>query len=295
MKKKWTNDPAWTPWAFLAVPLALYFIWVVAPIFQSFAFAFTKRDSIVYGAAWAGLANFRRLFRDPQFWLAVKNNFFWLVFFVGVPVPIGLGAAMLFNSKLPGNRVYKTLFYLPMTLSFTIIGTIWMWIYNPDFGALNVFLRSIGLESLALPWLGDRRYMTGALIAVGVWRQVPYVMILYLAGLQGVPTEVLEAALIDGANAWQRFRKVILPLLMPATVVAVTISIIDSLRAFDVVYVMTNTKARAAEVLASYMYSSAFGYSDYGYGSAIAVIQFLITLVFILVYVGDVLKKEEAR
>ncbi len=283
------------PWAFLALPLAMYLVWVIVPIFESFAFAFTKRDSIIYGAVWVGLDNFKRLLGDGQFWLAIKNNFAWLLFFVLIPVPLGLLVAMLFNSGYKGDKLFKTLFYLPMTLSFTIIGTIWMWIYNPDFGALNTFLRSLGLGDIAVQWLGDRRYMTGALIAVGIWRQVPYVMILYLAGLQGVPPELVEASLIDGANAWQRFRRVILPLLMPATVVAVTISVIDSLRAFDIVYVMTNTKARAAEVLASYMYSSSFAFSDYGYGSAIAVVQFLITLVFILVYVNDVLKKEDAR
>jgi ABC-type sugar transport system permease subunit len=283
------------PWAFLALPLAMYLIWVIIPIFESFLFAFTKRDSIAYGSVFVGLANFKRLLTDGQFWLAIKNNLFWLIFFVGIPVPLGLLVAMLFNTGHRGNRLYKTLFYLPMTLSFTIIGTIWMWIYNPDFGALNTFLRQLGLDGLALPWLGDKRYMTGALIAVGVWRQVPYVMILYLAGLQGVPPELVEASMIDGASWGQRFRNVILPLLMPATIVAVTISIIDSLRAFDIIYVMTNTKARAAEVLASYMYTSSFGYSDYGYGSAIAVVQFLITLVFILVYVGNVLRNEEAR
>jgi ABC-type sugar transport system permease subunit len=118
-------------------------------------------------------------------------------------------------------------------------------------------------------------------------------MILYLAGLQGVPVELVEAAVIDGANWWQRFTKVVLPVLAPATVVSVTISVIDSLRAFDIIYVMTNTKARAAEVLASYMYTASFQYQDYGYGSAIAVIQFLITLGFILAYISRTFKDEQ--
>lgn len=294
MRQKVGSYP-WAPWAFLALPLALYLVWVVFPIVQSMLFAFTKRDTIAYGTVWVGAKNFARLVGDPQFWLAVKNNVFWLVFFVLVPVPLGLAVAMLFNNEYPGSRVYKTLFYLPMTLSFAVIGTIWMWIYNPDYGVLNGFLRAVGLDGLAVQWLGDKRYMTGALIAVGVWRQVPYVMILYLAGLKGVPGELIEAAMIDGANWRQRFRHVVIPMLAPATVVAVTISIIDSLRAFDIVYVMTNTKARAAEVLASYMYSSSFAYSDYGYGSAIAVVQFLITLGFIMVYIGNVLKNETDR
>ncbi len=293
--KKNIGTYRWAPWAFLALPLALYLTWVIIPIFQSMTFAFTKRDSIVYGAEFVGFRNFLRLAGDSQFWLAIRNNVVWLFAFVLVPIPLGLAVAMLFNVDRPGTRAYKTLFYLPMTLSFAVIGTIWMWIYNPDYGVLNNLLRGLGLDSWAVPWLGDKRYMTGALVAVGVWRQVPYVMILYLAGLKGVPGELIEAAMIDGATWVQRFRHVVIPLLAPATIVAVTISIIDSLRAFDIVYVMTNTKARAAEVLASYMYSSAFHYSDYGYGSAIAVVQFLITLGFIMLYIGNVLRNETDR
>jgi ABC-type sugar transport system permease subunit len=283
----------WTPWAFLALPLAIYLVWVYIPILQSIVYAFTRKDSLLYDTVYLGFANFIRLFGDSQFLLALQNNLGWLVFFVLIPIPLGLFIAMLFNNEYRGNRIYKTLFYLPMTLSFAVIGTIWVWIYQPDSGFLNALLRGLGLDGLAKPWLGDKSFMTGALIAVGVWRQVPYIMILYLAGLQGVPVELVEASMIDGANWGQRFRRVVLPLLAPATIVAITISIIDSLRAFDIIYVMTNTKARAAEVLASYMYSSAFQYQDYGYGSAIAVIQFLITFGFIFVYISRTLKDEK--
>lgn len=281
-----------TPWLFLALPLFMYFVWVILPVFQSLLFSLTDRESILTQAKFVGLANFVRLFQDPQFYLALKNNSVWLTCFVLIPIPLGLAVAVLFNTDCRGTNVYKTVFYIPMTLSFTVIGTIWAWIYLPEYGILNVFLRSIGLGSLTRQWLGDKRYMTGALVAVGVWRQIPYIMILYLAGLKNVPSELIEAALIDGANFRQRFIKVILPLLAPATVMAVTISIIDSLRSFDAIYVLTSTKARAAEVLSTYMYTSAFNYQDYGYGSAIAVIQFTITLTFILIYVNKSLNKE---
>ena len=281
-----------TPWLFLALPLLMYFVWVILPVFQSLLFSLTYRESILTQAKFVGLANFVRLFQDPQFYLALKNNSVWLTCFVLIPIPLGLAVAVLFNTDCRGTNVYTTVFYIPMTLSFTVIGTIWAWIYLPEYGILNVFLRSIGLGSLTRQWLGDKRYMTGALVAVGVWRQIPYIMILYLAGLKNVPSELIEAALIDGANFRQRFIKVILPLLAPATVMAVTISIIDSLRSFDAIYVLTSTKARAAEVLSTYMYTSAFNYQDYGYGSAIAVIQFTITLTFILIYVNKSLNKE---
>jgi multiple sugar transport system permease protein len=285
----------WVPYTFLALPLAMYLIWVIVPIVESMLFAFTRKDSILYGPQFVGLRNFSRLFSDSTFLLALQNNLFWLIFFVVSPIPFGLLIAMFFNNTYFGNKIYKTLFYLPMTLSFAVIGTIWAWIYHPDFGVLNTALRAMGLTKWAQPWLGDKRYMTFALIVVGIWRQVPYVMILYLAGLKNVPGELVEAAMIDGANWGQRFRNVVIPMVAPATVVAVTISIIDSLRSFDIIYVMTNTKARAAEVLATYMYTSAFTYSDYGYGSAIAVIQFLITFGFILIYISRVMKSEYQR
>ncbi len=290
LRKDW-----WIPYAFLALPLLMYLIYVLFPIVESMLFAFTKTDTILYGTKFVGLRNFGRLFTDSTFLLALKNNFFWLVFFVAIPVPLGLLIAMFFNNAYFGIKIFKTLFYLPMTLSFAVIGTIWAWIYHPDFGVLNTVLRSIGLGEWAKPWLGDKRYMTFSLIVVGIWRQIPYVMILYLAGLKNVPGELVEAAMIDGATWWQRFLNIVIPMVSPATVVAVTISIIDSLRSFDIIYVMTNTKARAAEVLATYMYSSAFTYSDYGYGSAIAVIQFLITFGFIYFYVSHVMKTEMQR
>lgn len=286
---------ALTPWLFLALPLTMYVIWVIYPVFQSMLFSLTHRDSIMIETQFVGLANFLRLFQDKQFHLALTNNLVWLLCFVCIPIPTGLAVAMLFNMDFRGNKVFKTLFYIPMTLSFAVIGTIWAWIYQPDYGVLNSVLRAIGLSGAAKQWLGDPKYMTGALVAVGVWRQIPYVMILYLAGLKNVPLELVEAANIDGTTWWQRFRHVVLPLLGPSTIMAVTISIIDSLRSFDVIYVLTNTKARAAEVLASYMYSSAFHYQDYGYGSAIAVVQFMITFLFIIIYVSNSLKHEIQR
>lgn len=282
-----------TPLKFLALPLVMYTVWVLAPIVQSMVFSLTHRSSILIESRYVGLANFFRLFQDSTFHLALWNNLQWMLAFILLPIPIGLAIAMFFNQNYPGTKIFKTAFFIPMTLSYAVIGTIWVWIYHPNVGALNTALRTLGLDGLTRQWLGDPAYMTRALIAVGVWRQVPYVMILYIAGLKNVPVELIEASMIDGANWLQRFRNIVIPMLKPATVVAITISIIDSLRAFDIVYVMTNAQPRAAQVLASYMYTASFQYQDYGYGSAIAVIQFLITLAFILFYVNITLKNED--
>ncbi|PLV59926.1 carbohydrate ABC transporter permease [Thermotoga sp. KOL6] len=284
----------WVPYAFLALPLTLYFIWVIFPIFQTIYLSFTDWDGVSSSFKIIGLDNYKRLFSDPYFWLSLKNNIKWLVSFVVIAIPAGLGMAMLMDQKFPGNKVFKTLIYLPMTLSFVVIGQIWSWILEPRHGALNEFLRTIGLGSLAKPWLSDPKIVTYALIMAALWRQIAYAIVLFLAGLKNVPPELVEAAYVDGANAWQRFWYVILPSLRPAMVIAITVNIIDSLRAFDIVYVMTRGGPfYSSSVLANYMYIHSFHNYRMGYGSAIAVIQFLITLGFIIVYLLYTLRREE--
>ncbi|WP_296906892.1 carbohydrate ABC transporter permease [Thermotoga sp.] len=289
LSKRW-----WVPYLFLAIPLTLYFIWVIFPIIQTIILSFTDWDGVSARFNFIGWKNYTRLFSDFYFWLSLKNNIKWLVFFVVVAIPAGLGMAMLLDQKFPGNKVFKTLIYLPMTLSFVVIGQIWSWILEPRSGVLNEFLRAIGLGNLAKPWLSDPEVVTYALIMAALWRQIAYAMVLFLAGLKNVSTELVEAAYVDGANAWQRFWYVILPALRPAMVIAITVNIIDSLRAFDIVYVMTRGGPfYSSSVLANYMYIQSFHNYQMGYGSAIATIQFLITLGFIIVYLLYTLKREE--
>ncbi len=216
-----------------------------------------------------------------------------MVGFVFLSIPIGLGIAMLMDQKFPGHKVFKSMIYLPMTLSFVVIGQIWSWILEPRNGALNSFLRFVGLGSLARPWLSAPNIVTYSLIFAALWRQIAYAMILFLAGLQSVSKEHVEAAYVDGANRFQRFIHVILPELRPAMVIAITVNIIDSLRAFDIVFVMTRGGPfYSSSVMANYMYIEAFHNYHMGYGAAIAVIQFAITLGFIITYVLNVMKRE---
>ncbi|PLV56223.1 carbohydrate ABC transporter permease [Thermotoga sp. SG1] len=288
-KKRW-----WIPYVFLSLPLLLYFIWVIFPIFQTVMLSFTDWDGVSPKFSFVGLKNYKRLFEDPYLWLSLKNNIKWLISFVIIAIPAGLGMALLLDQKFPGNKVFKTLIYLPMTLSFVVIGQIWSWILEPRSGVLNEFLRAVGLGSFAKPWLSDPKIVTWALIVAALWRQIAYAMVLFLAGLKNVSTELVEAAYVDGANAWQRFWYVILPSLRPAMVIAVTVNIIDSLRAFDIVYVMTRGGPfYSSSVMANYMYVQSFHNYRMGYGSTIAVIQFLITLGFIILYLLYTLRKEE--
>ncbi len=271
----------------------MYTIWVIIPIIRTFIVSFTDWDGISKELNFIFLDNFKRLFSDYYFGLSLLNNIKWMVGFVLLSIPIGLGIAMLMDQKFPGHKVFKSMIYLPMTLSFVVIGQIWSWILEPRNGALNSFLRFVGLGSLARPWLSDPNIVTYSLIFAALWRQIAYAMILFLAGLQSVSKEHVEAAYVDGANRFQRFIHVILPELRPAMVIAITVNIIDSLRAFDIVFVMTRGGPfYSSSVMANYMYIEAFHNYHMGYGAAIAVVQFAITLGFIIAYVLNVMKKE---
>jgi multiple sugar transport system permease protein/raffinose/stachyose/melibiose transport system permease protein len=288
-KKRW-----WVPWAFLAIPLIMYLIWVIIPIGRTFVYSFSSWDGLSENIDFIGFDNFKMLFGDRIFTTALMNNIKWFIFFIIIPVPVGLAFAMLLDMKLPGSKLFKTLVYLPMTLSFVVIGTMWSWIYEPQYGALNSFLDAIGLDFLITPWLSDPEMVTFSLIFAAIWRQIPYMMVLFLAGLKNVSQNQVEAAYVDGANAWQRFWNIILPALKPSMIVAVTVSIIDSLRAFDIVFVMTKGGPfHSSTVLANFMYIEAFNNYRMGYGSAIAVIQFAITFGFIILYLLNAMKNEE--
>ena len=280
------------PYLFLIVPLALFLMWVIGPMLYSFYLSMTNWDG-VSPPKFIGLRNYIRLFDDPILYTALLNNVKWLVSFITAPVVAGLALAMVLNRDIPGARVIKAAFYSPYILSSVVVGLIFGWMYHPAGGLLNATLKALGLESLALGWLSDPALATWCIIAAAVWRQVGYIMTLYLAGLQGVDPTLVDAARVDGCNSWQSFRNVIWPLLSPVTVVVVVISIIDSLRSFDLVFVMTRGgPGNASSVLANFMYIEAFNNYKMGYGAAIAVILFLISAVFIFIYVLRTLSTE---
>lgn len=281
-----------TPYLFLIVPLIIYLIWVIGPMFYTFYLSLTNWDGLST-PEFINVRNYERLFRDPVFKISLQNNLKWIIAFITVPVVTGLGLAMALNRAIPGSRFFKAGFYSPMVLSLVVCGLIWSWMYQPANGLINETLRAIGLGALAQGWLSDKDLVMWSIIVVAIWRQVGYVMVLYLAGLQGVDPGLIDASKVDGCNAWQTFRHVIFPLLAPVTVIVVTISIIDSLRAFDLVSVMTRGGPyNSSSVLANFMYIEAFNNYKMGYGAAIAVILFLISLVFIFIYLYRTMQTE---
>ncbi len=284
------------PFLFLGLPLTLYLIWIIAPMFTTGYIAFTNWDGIqpLNEAPFLGWRNFERLFTDRNFNLAFWNNVRWLAFFLLIPTSMGLGLAMIFNSKFLGARLFKIAFYSPLVIAPVVVGLVFEAMYRPQDGLINSLLRILLGSEVPLPgWLADPNLAIWCIIIAAAWRQVGYVMILYLAGLKSLDTSLVEAAIVDGANPWQRFWRVIFPLLGPVTVVVAVISVIDSLRAFDLVAIMTRGgPANASEVLANFMYMQAFNNYRYGYSAAIALVLLGLMLFFIVPYLLHVRQTE---
>ncbi len=280
------------PYLFLIIPVIIYLVWVVGPMFYTFYLSLTDWDGLTQ-PTFIGLENYRKLFNDKVFYLSLFNNVKWLITFITVPVVLGLGLAMALNETIPGAKFFKMSFYMPMVLALVVSGLIWGWMYHPRGGLINTVIEGIGLVEKGPGWLSNRDLVLWSIIIVAVWRQVGYVMVLFLAGLKSINPQLLEAATVDGANGWQRFWNVILPLLTPVTVIVLVISVIDSLRAFDLVSVMTRGgPANASSVLANFMYIEAFNNYKMGYGAAIAVVLFVLSMAFIFAYLRRVMRDE---
>ncbi|MFW6381371.1 MAG: carbohydrate ABC transporter permease [Bacillota bacterium] len=286
MKRKYV------PWVFMSIPLLLYSIWVIGPTLYTFYLSLTKWDGLTE-PSFQGLKNYLNLFEDPVFYTSLINNIKWLIIFLAIPVVLGLFLALLLSREIPWARGFKAAIYSPMILAPVVIGLIWSWIYQPDGGLLNNTLTLIGLQGLTRGWLSNPDTAIYAIIGAAIWRHTGYVMLLFLAGLTAIHPTLIEAARIDGATPWQRFRYVILPLLKPTTVIVLVITLIQSLRAFDFVNIMTRGGPfNSTNVLANYMYTEAFRNYKMGYGAAIAVVLFIIMFVFIAFYLRRVREEE---
>ena len=287
-----------TPYLFLIVPLLLYMVWIIGPMLYTFYLSLTDWDGISPETKYIGLKNFETLFGSlgktvpSAFEYSLVNNLKWLLTFTTIPIVIGLGLAIILNQDIRGDRFFKVGIFLPQVLSFAVVALIWAWVYNPRAGLINSFLISLGVEDPP-GWLADKSLATWSIITAAIWRQIGYVMILYIAGLKNIDLTLIDATKVDGANSWQRFRYVVFPLLAPVTTIVVVISIIDSLRTFDLVQIMTRGgPANATSVLANLMYIQAFNNYKMGLGAATAVVLFIISLVFIIIYLQRIMRDE---
>jgi multiple sugar transport system permease protein len=275
--------------ALLAVPLLLDIVLVWGTTIASIGLSFTNYNGFV-PPKFIGTQNYQNIFEIyPPFWRAVRNNMLWLGFLGLIASPLGLFFAVLLDKQIRFSRVYQSALYLPVVLSLAIVGFIAQLIYSRDFGALNSIL---GRESHPTDWLGDPNInIWMVLIAVG-WRHVGYVMILYLAGLKAVDPALKEAALIDGANDRQTFFRVVFPTLRPVNIIVLVITVIEALRAFDLVYAI-NTGRNGLELLSVLVTQNIVGEaSRIGFGSALAVILLLTSIGFVITYLTQIIRED---
>ncbi|MCA9859346.1 MAG: sugar ABC transporter permease [Thermomicrobiales bacterium] len=277
-----------TPFLFLLPALALVGILLLYPFARSAYLSFTDYKGI--GAAnWVGLDNYRNLARDPVLSRTLTNTMLWVVGTLILPVGLGLLVAVLsYNAK--AGSILRLPFLIPYALSGTAIATVWQFMLIRD-GALNNVLDAIGLSSLARPWLLNPPLNTWSMIIASTWQAVGVSVLLFLIGLQVIPPEPIQAARLDGADGWRLFRDMTLPMLAPMTIVVVGISLVNSLKTFDIVWIMTQGGPyRSSETLAVMMYRETFVLFKHGYGAAIAVMLSVIVLAVSLVYLNRTLR-----
>lgn len=261
--------------------LVLFIVFILCPFFTGLYTSFQKWDG--YGEmTWVGLDNYGFVLADDVFWQAMKNTFVYAVLVTIAKNVVALGLAMLLMRKLPCRTIFRTGIYMPVTMSYVVIGILWVWIYNPTFGLLNQLLHTLGLDSLIVGWLSDPNYALFSVVWVDIWKWMGYHMVLYLAGLQGIPKELYEAASIDGANGWQKLRSITIPQLNSTIVVNVLMSITGAFVSnYDIVSIMTGGGPfHKTEVSLTYIMTIAFKYSNMGKASAMSMILFLVVLVF---------------
>jgi ABC-type sugar transport system permease subunit len=277
--------------ALLGIPLLFEVVWVMWPAIQSIGIS-TLRWNGTSDATFIGGENFTNLLSDPLFMTALGNNAKWLLVFGVLSVLGGLALALVLHEQIKGWKIYRSAFFTPIAVSFVVTGFIWKWMFAPS-GVVNSGLGAMGLEQFVSNWLGDEDLVLWAVIVAAVWRQVGYIMILFLAGLKSVDVSTIEAATVDGANYWQRLRNVVLPALAPSVATVVAVTVIDSMRTFDIVWSMTQGGPfNSTQVLSTLMWREAFGNYNLGYASAIAVVILLLTLAFVILYLLRAIPKE---
>ena len=279
---------------FLLPALILFCGVLIAPIAASAYFSLYDWNGL--GArTFIGLANYRELFTSNSigFMKALRNSLLLAALSVFLQLPLALGLALILGRKIKGERLFLSVYFMPVLISTVVIGQLWLKIYNPDYGILNVFLRAVGLGRYAKIWLGTKKTALGAAFVPILWQYVGYHMLLLYAGVKSVPPELREAAMIDGATAAQVDRYIVLPNIRPIIRVSVIFAVTGSLKSFDLIYVLTNGGPQhATEVPSTLMINMLFLRNRYGMGSTIAVL--LIVLCFAFALLISAFFREEA-
>jgi N-acetylglucosamine transport system permease protein len=269
--------------SFLAVPLALYSLFVLLPYFSAFIFGFTRWSGLSAKITFNGVNNFIKLFNDEKFWNALSHNGVALLVLPIIIISIALFFAFIFTQGIKFAQFFQITYFFPQVLSVVIVGVLWGFIYHPTIGLLNSFIGMFGIDAMeSFPWLGDRSTVFGSVLAVVVWQSVGFYMVLFIAGMKTIPMDYYEAARVDGASPWAMFWNITVPLLWDTIRTAIVFLAIGAMDLFAIVTVMTNGTggpSRAADVVPVYLYSKAFSEGQFGYATAMGLILLLLVLV----------------
>jgi len=272
---------------FLLPSVLGFVIFMVGPLLTSLGVSFLEWN-LLTPPKWLGVDNFIKLMSDEDFWHSLRATLYYILGSVPLGMVLALALALALNQKLRGIGIYRTIYFIPVVSSMIAVALMWRWMYNPTSGILNYvldqFFKFLHLPFTPPEWLQSRTWAMPAIILMSVWKGLGYNMVLFLAGLQGIPTHLYEAAEIDGATHWHKFRKITLPLLTPTTFFIVIISIIGSFQIFEQAYIMTKGgPARATVTTVYYIYENGFQWYKMGYASAVAWVLFALVLVVTLV------------
>ncbi|MGW6354725.1 carbohydrate ABC transporter permease [Streptomyces sp. NPDC055092] len=282
-----------TAFLFTVPGLILFLVFVAVPILYAGYVSLFNWNGFGSPSDFVGVDNFTRLFQDPVFIGDLWRGLLLVVLSLGLQLPFALAMAVLLNQKLRGRAVYRMLFFTPYVLSEVITGVLFSMIFAPDSGLADKVLGAVGLDGVGGLWFAGQSTVMATLFLVMTWKYFGFHMMLLLAGLQGIPAELTEAARIDGANAWQRFRNITLPLLGPTIRMSIFLSVIGAIQLFDLVWVVTQGGPdHHSETMAVTMFQFGFKRYQIGYASAISIVMFLISLVFALFYQRYVLRRD---
>jgi len=273
-----------TSWGLVAVfvlpSVLIYALFMVWPFVGTFQLSLQAWDGFAPERTFVGLDNYVALINDGEFWAALSHNLIWAVVGTIAPIAIGLALAIMLWSGARFRLAFRAIYFLPVILPIVVIGIVWGWIYNPLFGVLNTLFEAVGLDDWAKGWLGDPSTALYAVLAAAIWATFGFCVVMFLAGLQGIDLNLVDAAKVDGANAWQRARYVLLPGIAPVFTFVLTITLVGAFAVFDIVYVMTKGgPGTATETMAGYSYKMAFGRNFVGYGSAISMVIAVVSLI----------------
>ncbi len=267
------------------------------PILTTFYLSFFEaRSGLNLPRVFVGLGNYAGLLKDSIFWATIARTLYFMTVSVGLELILGIAIAQLIHTHPPGWRFLRISLIIPWAIPTVVNGVMWRWIYNADYGALNGILFQMGLIPKYVPWLIDPARAMNLVILADIWHTVPFIALIMQAALATLPVELDEAAAVDGANAWQRFLKVRLPLLRPAILVALIIRSVEAFRVFDIVYVITQGGPAFGTVTISYQtYLETFSYGNLGRGSALSFLISAFTLAMAFIYIRILYRPQESR